>query len=221
MKAIRFVVLLLSVVVVVTSVSAAPPGELKDWENSPQGYFMTRAEHQEWAAVRTDEEARHFVDQFLAKRGPNFAADAASRAQRADKHLTIGKLSGSKTLRGKLVILLGAPSGLDLSDVMDDSTAHRDSPDVANAYAGAGTGSGDSSRDAGGTYDGNQAGRSMGGPSMTRLYHFTYASTASGKLDVTIAADTNTGRDRARDRENSKKLDAAFEAAAQASIKTK
>lgn len=217
MKAMRFVVLFLSIVIV-TSAFAAVPDAFKDWENSPQGYFMTRAEHQEWAAIKTPEEAQRFVDQFLAKRGPNFAASVAASAGQADKHLTIGKLAGSKTLRGKLVILLGPPSGLDLSNVMDDSTAHRDSPDVANAYAGAGGGS--DSRDAGGSFDANEAGRTMGGPSMTRYYHFTYASTPSGKLEVTIAADTNTGKDRPRDRESSKKLDAAFEAAAQGSIKT-
>jgi GWxTD domain-containing protein len=218
MRASRFVVLLLSVTFVMSAFAVTP--DFKDWENSPQGYFMTKAEHADWAAVRTPEEAQRFIDQFLAKRGPNFATEVASSAAQADKHLTLGKLPGSKTLRGKLVILLGPPSGLDLSNVLDDSGAHRDNPDVANAYTGgAGTGSG--GRDAGGNYDANEAGRSMGGPSMTRYYHFTYASGPAGKLDVTIAADSNTGKDRPRDRENSKKLDAAFEAAAQASIKVK
>lgn len=221
MKALRFAALFLSITFV-TSVFAAAPEAFKDWENSPQGYFMTKAEHQQWSALKTSEEAQRFIDQFRAKRGPSFAADVASNAAQADKRLTIGKLAGSKTLRGKLVILLGPPSGLDVSNVLDDSSAHRDSPDVANAYAGAGSGgSEDASRDAGGSYDANQAGRSMGGPSMSRVYHFTYASTPSGKLEVTIKADGNTGKDRPRDRENSKKLDAAFEAAALASIKTK
>jgi GWxTD domain-containing protein len=213
MKSVRWVVVLLSIAIV-TAAFATPPESFKDWENSPQGYFMTKAEHQEWAAVRTDEEAHHFVDQFLAKRGPKFAAEVASRAEQADKHLTIGHLPGSKTLRGKLIILFGPPSGLDVSNVVDKSSSHSDSPDVANAYTGGGV-------SAGGSYDTNEAGRTMGVGSLLRMYHFTYASTVAGPLDVLITADGNNGTDRPRDRENSKRLDAAFEAAAQASIKAK
>jgi hypothetical protein len=61
----------------------------------------------------------------------------------------------------------------------------------------------------------------MGVGSQLRIYHFTYASTVAGPLDVSITADGNNGTDRPRDRESSKRLDAAFEAAAQASIKVK
>ena len=213
MRSIRLVVVLLSVAIV-TPLLAGNPEKLKEWDQSPQGYFMTKAEHQEWTAIQTDVEAQRFVDQFLAKRGPGFAAEVASRAEQADKHLTLGKLAGSKTLRGKLVILLGPPSGLDVSDVVDNSSAHRDSPDIANAYTGGGV-------SAGGNYDRNEAGRTMGVGSLMRLYHFTYASTPAGPLDVSIAADGNKGTDRPRDRETSKRLDVAFEAVAQASIKTK
>jgi GWxTD domain-containing protein len=217
MKSLRLVVLVLSVAIVTSAFAAGPEG-FKDWDNSPQGYFMTRAEHAEWSALKTPEEQQHFVDQFLAKRGPDFPAMVASRAAQADKHLTLGKLAGSRTLRGKLVILFGPPSGMDISRDTDISGVHRDNPYVADAYTGGGTGGGGTS---GGSFDNHEAGMSMGGATLLSNYHFTYASTVSGPLDVTITADPNTGKDRARDRENSKKLDAAFEAAAQASIKSK
>jgi hypothetical protein len=61
----------------------------------------------------------------------------------------------------------------------------------------------------------------MGSASVIRNYHFTYRSTVAGPLEVTISTDPNTGKDRPRDRESSKRLDAAFEAAAEASIKVK
>ena len=218
MKVIRSLAVLFSIAIVVP-VFAAAPGKFKDWEKSPQGYFMTKAEQQEWAKITTEEEAQHFVDQFLAKRGPKFEAEVADRAGQADKHLSLGKVAGSKTLRGKMVILLGPPSGMDVSNISDNSGMHRDNPYVANAYSG-GTGSGGGT-DPGGSYDAKEAGQSMGGASLMRLYHFTYASTPSGPLDVTILAEDATGKDRPRDRENAKKLDAVFEAAAQASIKTK
>jgi GWxTD domain-containing protein len=120
MKSLRLVVLVLSVAIVTSAFAAGPEG-FKDWDNSPQGYFMTRAEHAEWSALKTPEEQQRFVDQFLAKRGPDFPAMVASRAAQADKHLTLGKLAGSRTLRGKLVILFGPPSGMDISRDTDIS----------------------------------------------------------------------------------------------------
>lgn len=212
MKRARFAVAILSLVIA-TSSFAGRLDKLKDWDRSPQGYFMTKAEHQEWSAVQTDEDAQRFVDQFLAKRGPKFAAEVADRAAQADKHLTIGGLAGSKTLRGKLVILLGPPSNLDLSDVSDSSAVHRSSPAVANAYSGGSSAVGED--------DSNEGSKTMGSSSTIRNYHFVYASSVSGPFDVTISTDPNTGKDRPRDRESSKRLDAVFEAAAQASIKVK
>jgi GWxTD domain-containing protein len=211
MKTMRSFVLLLAVAIAVQIFAANPPA--KDWDHSPQSYFMTKAEQLEWTALKGQEEsAQHFIDQFLAKRGPNFAAEVAARAEQADKHLTIGKLAGSKTLRGKLVILLGPPSGLEVYPVRETSSVHRSSPAVANAYGG-GNGNGED--------DSTESGRTMGAEGVSNNYHFTYASTVAGPLDVTINAEQSTGRDRARGRDDAKKLDAAFEAAAQASIKTK
>jgi len=219
MKPTRLLVLLLSIAVVVPVFAANP--DFKDWERSPQGYFMTTAERQEWTAIKTQEEAQHFIDQFLAKRGPTFAADVADRAAKADKYFTISKIPGSKTLRGKVVILFGPPSSADVFDVADASAVHHDSPAMAGALSGGSSaGSDGGGRDAGGS-DSNEGARTMGGLSVTKNYHFVYTSTVAGPLDVTISADSATGKDRPRDKKTSKQLDAAFEAAAQASIKTK
>ena len=191
--------------------------KFKGWDNSPQGYFMTKAERQQWTAIRTDEEAQAFVDHFLASRGPNFAADVAARAEQADKHLTLEKtnLPGSKTLRGKLVILIGPPDkAFDVSQLQDKGSVHHDSPAMGAAMSGG-------SASSPGLDDGNEGSRSMGTASITDQYHFAYANAPGGPLDVMILADPNTGKDRAKGRDDTKKLDAVFEAAAQASIKTK
>ena len=211
MKSMRSVVLLLSIAMIIPVFAASP--DFKDWEHSPQGYFMTKAEHQEWSAIRTDEDAQKFIAQFLAKRGPTFAADVAARAEQADKHLTLGKLAGSKTLRGKLVIFFGPPTGMDVSNYQEQATVHHSSPAVANAYSGGSGATGDE--------DSNEGSKTMGSANIIRNYHFTYATTPAGPLDVTISADPNSGKDRPRGRDDAKRLDAAFEAAAQASIKTK
>jgi GWxTD domain-containing protein len=218
MRSIRLIALLLSIGII-TPVFAANP-DFKDWERSPQGYFMTKAEHQEWSAIKTQEEAQKFIDQFLAKRGPDFVAEVSARAEKADKYFTISKLPGSKTLRGKTVILLGPPSTIDASDFADNSSVHHDNPDVGSAYSGGSGGTEASGRDAGGSV-GNEGSRSFGAAQVFRNYHLTYASTPAGPIEVMILADTNSGKDRPRDKNSSKQLDAAFEAAAQASIKTK
>ena len=219
MKSMRWLVLVLSIAVVASAFAATP--DFKDWENSPQGYFMTKAEHQEWSAVKTQEEAQHFIDQFLAKRGPGFAADVAARAEKADKYLSLGKHPGSKSLRGKVVILLGPPSApLDAYDTVDNSGVHHDSPLVASAYSG-GSASGGVSGDGGGDSSSNEGSRTMGGSSIVKNFHLVYASAPGGAIDVTISADPNTGKDRPKDKNSAKQLDAVFEAAAQASIKVK
>lgn len=197
MKSIRWVLLLLSIAAMLPALGASP--DFKDWQNSPQGYFMTKAEHQEWSAIKTQEEAQRFIDQFLAKRGPGFAADVSARAAKADKYFTVGKLPGSKTLRGKTVIVLGPPSTMDVSDIEGDIMQHTSSVHHDNYHHG----------------------DPMGGGYMVKDYHLVYTSAPGGPIDVTISSDSNTGKDEPRDRSDAKKLDAAFEAAAQASIKTK
>ena len=219
MKSMRSLILLLSIAIMIPAFAASP--DLKDWDRSPQGCFMTKAEHDEWNTLKTPEEKQHFVDQFLAKRGPGFAAEVATRAAKADQYLTIGKLPGSKTLRGKLVIVFGPPTATDVSDIANKGGSHRDSPAMANALSG-GSGVGDSSANGGAGFDDSHEGASgISGATVIRDYHFTFASNPSGRLEVTISADASSGRDWPGGREDAKRLDAAFEAAAQSSIKTK
>lgn len=220
MKSMRSLILLLSIAIMIPAFAASP--DLKDWDRSPQGCFMTKAEHAEWNTLKTPEEKQHFVDQFLAKRDPGFAAEVAARAAKADQYLTIGKLPGSKTLRGKLVIVFGPPTATDVNDIANKSGSHHDSPAMANALSG-GTGAGDMSNDSrsSGLEDAHEGASSLAGTTMIRDFHFTFASNPSGRLEVTISADPNSGKDWPGGREDAKRLDAAFEAAAQASIKTK
>jgi len=214
MKTMRFAVLLLCIALV-APVFGSSPEKFKDWEKSPQAYFMTHSERQEWNAVKTPEEAQKFIDKFVASRGPNFAAEVADRAAKADKYFTIGKLPGSQTLRGKKVILLGPPSNLAVADTLDNSAIHHDSPAMAGAYTGGSASTVDEDT------TGHEGASSMGASKRMRNYHFTYASTPAGPLDVTISADAISGKDMARSRDDSKRLAAVFEAAAQASIKSK
>src|SRR5258706_9651450 len=97
--------------IVLALFAASNLGRYRDWPDSPQGYFLTKAERAEWAKLTTEAEAERFVNDFLARRGAGFAADVAESAKAADEHLTVANRPGSRTLRGKIVILLGPPSG--------------------------------------------------------------------------------------------------------------
>lgn len=211
----------LMIAIAITALTAPLFGGLskfKDWDRSPQGSFMTKAEREQWAAIQSDAEAQTFVDRFLASRGGSeFAAEVANRAEMADKYLTVGKTQGSKTLRGKAIILFGPPSSLDVTDEANTRAA-RDNPAVSAAMTG-GTGFGDSS---GGAKD-DSGPASYGSTLLTahkvRVYHMSFDAVPGGKVDVTFEADPGTGKDRVRG--NTRNLEAAFERAASASIKAK
>jgi GWxTD domain-containing protein len=193
--------------------------KFKDWNASPQGYFMTKAERDQWSVVKTDADAQQFVDKFLASRGPGFAEEVANRADQADKHLTLGKLPGSKTLRGKLIVVFGPPSALETPMVADTDSSHTDSPLMAGVLTGGTAGGVGGGKGDGGSE--STGAKTMVSGRVMQHYHMTFATTPSGPLDVTVVADPNNGKDRPKSREDAKKLETAFEAAAQASIKSK
>ncbi|MGZ4777854.1 MAG: GWxTD domain-containing protein [Thermoanaerobaculia bacterium] len=190
----------------------------KDWDQSPQGYFMTKPEREQWQAVKNDDDAEKFVTAFLANRPSTFVQDVADRAAQADKYLTIGKLPGSKTVRGKIVILLGPPQGLDVSTTTKTQTT-RSSGAMADALSNVGAGNSSSGRS-----DGASQVSSIGTASTARLYHFTYSGDAAkkvdrNKIDVTVEADPNTGKDRIPSASEASDLDLVFELAARNSLK--
>jgi GWxTD domain-containing protein len=191
----------------------------KNWAESPQGYFMTRAERTQWTAVQNDEQAAAFVQDFIARRGgQTFVDEVVKRAAKADQYLTIGKTPGSQTLRGKVIILFGPPAAMDVSQYTQTSTT-RDSAEssaqLSNMNAGVGGGRGEAS-----TSDPNHW---LGTAKALKGYHFNYRGDVAKLLkrdsfDVIIEADANTGADHPATRDDSKLLDEAFEAAAQASL---
>jgi hypothetical protein len=111
------------IVLAIALLFAANLGKYKEWAESPQGYFMTKAERAEWSKIGTEADAETFVNKFIAGRGPTFAADVAAAAKEADDHLTVAGRKGSKTLRGKIVILLGRPASVTIAPRIGDKSA--------------------------------------------------------------------------------------------------
>jgi len=211
----------LLVAVVVLSLAApafAKLSKYKGWPNTPAGYFMTRGERDQWAKLDSDADAEKFIADFFARRPANFKKEIEDRAANADKYMTIGKTPGSKTLRGKVVILFGVPSALDVRDQAVVTAGKRDNPMLAGVYSNANSHS-DDSGDPGGTVNGG-----MASGSMVRMFHFNYqgpiAKTVDRKqIDVTVEADPVSGKDGMSSRTEYNNLESMFEIVAQASIK--
>ena len=221
MKTSRVLCAVVALALVAPSLYARGLSKYKDWDDSPQGYFMTKAERADWSTVKTDEDAEKFVNAFLAKRPAAFPQEVADRAAQADKYLTIGKLPGSRTTRGMLVVLLGPPQGLDVS-VSTLADTKRDNGlmnDALTNFSGGGGGGGGRGADST-----NNPGSAIGTASQVRLYHFTYNGDAAKKVDrtqisITVEADPNTGKDRIPSRSEASDLDLIREQVAQASLK--
>lgn len=197
--------LALSLLLLAPTAFAAGLAKYKDWPSTPVAYFMTKAERARWSAIQSDAEAETFVNDYLTSRGPGFADEVAKRAAMADKYLTVGKTPGSKSLRGKTVIVLGPPLKI--------GTAKRELKGNASGTAAASLqATGD-----GGPTVGNMAAAAdrsamMGGAVID--YTFEY----SDKV-VVLEVNPTTGADRFADRKAAAKFDDLIELAALASIK--
>jgi len=85
----------------------------RSWDKSPEAYFLTSEERAQWKRVQADADAEKFVADYLARRGPDFPAMLKERIAVADKYFSSGKIKGSETLRGKVVIVFGPPTSID------------------------------------------------------------------------------------------------------------
>jgi GWxTD domain-containing protein len=76
--------------------------------------------------VKTDPDAQNFILDYKARRGPEWQKALDERIAAADKYFSAGETKGSETLRGKIVILFGPPSGTDSSVGREKRTAAED-----------------------------------------------------------------------------------------------
>jgi GWxTD domain-containing protein len=107
---------ILSLLLTVSAVSVAQASGLskryKNWDRSPEAYFLTNSEKTQWRQVKTDAEAQSFILDYKARRGPDFDKMLNEREAIADKYFSSGETKGSETLRGKVVIIFGPPSSI-------------------------------------------------------------------------------------------------------------
>src|SRR5436190_2853660 len=81
------------------------------WINSPEAYFTTNAERDEWKkSVITQTDADRFIAEYWSKHGEQFKKDLHARIERADQMFSLADVPGAKTPKGRVWIMLGSPS---------------------------------------------------------------------------------------------------------------
>lgn len=90
--------------------------ENREWANGPVKWIMTPDETAKWKQVRTDADAKAFIDLFWARRDPTpatpvneFRDEFNRRVEYADAQFGQARKKGSMTDRGRVFIVLGPP----------------------------------------------------------------------------------------------------------------
>jgi len=107
----------------------------KDWDKSPEAYFLTTAERAEWKSVSNDEDADKFIALYYAKRGGDaFKQEISRRIAAADQQFKMQRYKrGADSVRGHLLIVMGTPSRVSQSRAQEgalDDTAGVTAPGI-------------------------------------------------------------------------------------------
>lgn len=98
--------------------------EHTEFGNGATQLLLTKAEKKQWSAIKTDEQAKAFIELFWARRDPtpetpaNEYRDAINgRMKLADSLYETAKLPGRATDQGKVFVLMGKPTELRRTDM--------------------------------------------------------------------------------------------------------
>jgi len=116
----------------ITVSALAELSKYKDWDRSPEAYFLTPAERTEWKKVSTDEEAEKFIAIYYAKRGGEaFKSEISRRIAAADQQFKLARYKrGADSVRGHLFVVLGPPSRVGQTRAQQSGTGMPDGATV-------------------------------------------------------------------------------------------
>ncbi len=111
----------------------------KDWDRSPEAYFLTPAERTEWKKLTTDAEAEKFIALYWAKRGGEpFKAEVSRRIAAADQQFKLARYTrGADSVRGRLFVTLGPPSRVSQTRAQQSGTGMPDGATIPGIDVGA------------------------------------------------------------------------------------
>jgi GWxTD domain-containing protein len=115
--------------------------KFKDWDRSPEAYFLTPAERAEWKKITTDADADKFIALYWAKRGGEaFKTEVSRRIAAADQQFKLARYSrGADSVRGRLFVTLGPPARASQQRSQDsavDSTGGVTAPAIDTSFTG-------------------------------------------------------------------------------------
>jgi GWxTD domain-containing protein len=112
-------VLLLSTLFLSTSAFAQVVDTGGGWIDTPEAYFATSDEVNEWTRMRTESDKAQFIDRYWLRRDPTpgtprneFRELVMGRIATADQKFSLDARKGSTTARGMVFILFGSPATL-------------------------------------------------------------------------------------------------------------
>jgi GWxTD domain-containing protein len=112
-----------------TTVFGALSKENTEFAKGPAQLLFTKEEKEQWKKIKTDADAKTFIELFWARRDPTPATPAneyhtmvLERASAADARFAQGRTIGSRTDRGKVFILMGSPTKIRRTGVESVST---------------------------------------------------------------------------------------------------
>lgn len=177
------IVLLLSL-----PVAGAGLSKYKDWADSPQAYFLSKSEREQWATLTTDVEAERFIAEYQAARGKGFAAAIQSRIDAADRTYKSGKTKGARSPVGRTLILLGSPVSTERKSTFAKDKVDMTSADSMNQGGGSrGGGVENPTTNVGGPGVNSMRGMAVQEPALIRwIYAGSSAPPGAGTSEVTI-----------------------------------
>lgn len=128
MRANAFVSATVALLAAATAFGDVSP-QLSAFATGPAQWIMTRDEQARWKTVTTDADAQAFIDLFWARRDPTpstaaneFRETFDTRVKYADDHFAHGRTPGSMSDRGRVLIVMGAPTRVQRSGSNTKST---------------------------------------------------------------------------------------------------
>jgi GWxTD domain-containing protein len=84
--------------------------EYVQFAKGPAQFLMTKDEQAQWKNVKTDDDAKKFIDDFWARRGPQAKTEFEAKVKYSDEHFAEPRRKGSMTDRGHVLMVLGGPA---------------------------------------------------------------------------------------------------------------
>src|SRR5438270_12275201 len=143
MKTRNFLIAAILTAAAATSAFAALSPAKADFGKGPAQYIMTAEEKAAWKNIQTDAAADEFIALFWARRDPTpatprneFREEFEARVKTADAQFSHGRVNGSMTDPGRMLILFGPPSAPIKRTTSAGGTPSSTRSDMRNAEVG-------------------------------------------------------------------------------------